>query len=76
MRNKNKTSDAQLKANAKYDKANFEYFTVKARIGKRLEIKKHAESMGKPLNTWILAAIDEKMAYEKSQYDTIKIHTD
>lgn len=56
-----KTSDAQLKANVKHDKANFEYFTVKARKGKRIELKAHVESQSKPLNTWLLEAIEEKL---------------
>ncbi len=56
-----KTSDAQLKANAKHDKANFEYFTVKARKGKRNELKAHVEKLPKPLNTWLLEAIEEKL---------------
>lgn len=57
----NKTSETQLKANAKHDKANFEYFTVKARKGKRNELKAHVDNISKPLNTWLLEAIEEKL---------------
>ena len=61
-----KTSESQLKANEKYNKANYEYFTVKARKGKRQELKDHALGLGKPLNTWILEAIEEKINRDKT----------
>ena len=61
------TSDSQLKANAKHDKKNFEYFTVKARKGKRDELKKHVTNRGIPLNRWINDAIEEKLEKEKEQ---------
>ena len=59
------TSDAQLRANEKYSKANFEYFTVKARKGTRLAIKEFAAARGESLNGFINRAIAETMEREK-----------
>jgi len=63
------TSEAQLKANEKYSKANFEYFTVKARKGTRLAIKEFAAARGESLNGFINRAIAETMEREKNEAD-------
>ena len=54
-------SEAQLRANKKYNKENFEYFTVKAKKGTRLEIKACAASIGESLNGFINRAIKDAM---------------
>lgn len=63
------TSDAQMRANEKYSKANFEYFTVKARKGTRLAIKDFAATRGESLNGFINRVIAEAMEREKTEAD-------
>jgi uncharacterized protein (DUF1778 family) len=46
-------SDAQKKSNSKHDKENFQYFTVKARVGSRDQIKKAAEATNQTVNGFI-----------------------
>jgi len=52
-------SEAQRRANAKHDKENFEYCTVKTRKGKRAAWKAHAAAKGESLNGFLNRAIDE-----------------
>jgi len=60
-------SEAQLRANAKYKKENYEYFTVTARKGTRQSIKEFAAARGESLNGFIVKAIEEKMEREKGE---------
>ena len=62
-------SAAQRRANDKHDKVNFETFTVKARIGKRQEIKSYVDTIGETFNGFVLRAIDEAM--QKDNGDTV-----
>ena len=61
-------SDAQKRANAKHDKENFEYCTVKVRKGSKQVIREAATNNGDSLNGYIKKAIAEKiksdMGYE------------
>lgn len=60
-------SAAQRRANDKYDKANYERFTVKARKGRRSEIKLFTDSIGETFNGFVLRAIDETMRRDSEQ---------
>ncbi|MCL1866413.1 MAG: hypothetical protein FWF82_03275 [Oscillospiraceae bacterium] len=70
-------SKAQRKSNAKHDKENFQYFTVKARTGSRDQIKKAAEATNQSVNGFIRnslnkaveEAIGEPMEKEKANED-------
>jgi predicted HicB family RNase H-like nuclease len=55
-------SEAQRRANAKHDKENYEYCTVKVRKGKRAEVREHAQLRGESINGFINRAIDEAIA--------------
>lgn len=52
-------SEAQRRANMKYDKENFEYCTVKVRKGKKAKLQAHVAKRGESLNGFINRAIDE-----------------
>ena len=54
-------SAARRRANQKHDKANFEYCSVKVRIGKKDNYKAHASSRGESLNGFISRAIEEQI---------------
>ena len=54
-------SEARRRANAKYDKENFEYCTVKVKMGRKAEIQDHATANGESVNGFINRAIDETM---------------
>lgn len=54
-------SEAQKKAVAKYNAANYEQIQLRVEKGKKDEIKAFAESRGESLNGFINRAIDEAM---------------
>ena len=54
-------SEAQKKAVAKYNAANYEQIQLRVEKGKKAEIKAFAESRGESLNGFINRAIDEAM---------------
>ena len=55
------TSDAQLRASAKYDKENSQHISFKVRIGTRDRIKEAAEATGQSVNSFIKNAISAAM---------------
>ena len=54
-------SEAQKKAVAKYNAANYDQILLRVEKGKRAAITQHAESRGESLNAFINRAIDEVM---------------
>lgn len=52
-------SDAQRKAVAKYNAANYELISLRVKQGKKDAIKAHADSKGESVNAFINRAIDE-----------------
>ncbi|MBR4489506.1 MAG: hypothetical protein IKR49_03215 [Clostridia bacterium] len=54
-------SEAQKKAVAKYNAANYDRVELRVEKGKKDEIKAFAESRGESLNGFINRAIDEAM---------------
>lgn len=68
--NKSKVSKAQQRAVHKYVKNNYDRIelTVKPK-GKKDELKKHADSMGETLNSFINRAIDETIIRDNQSKD-------
>ena len=54
-------SAAQLRAHAKHEKKTYERFTIKARKGKRAQIKAYVDSIGSSFNGFVLKAIEDAM---------------
>ena len=54
-------SDAQRKAVAKYNAANYERIELRVPKGKKETLRSHAESKGESLNSFINRAIDETL---------------
>lgn len=54
-------SDAQRKAVAKYNKANYEQFLLRVPMGYKAKIKARAESKGESLNSYICGLIQKDM---------------
>ncbi len=54
-------SDAQRKAVAKYNSANYDKILVTVKKGHREELKAHAAARGESLNGFILRAIAEAL---------------
>lgn len=54
-------SDAQRKAVARYNAANYELITLRVKIGEKERIALHADSQGETLNGFINRAISEAM---------------
>lgn len=54
-------SEAQRKAVAKYNAANYERIELRVEKGKKDLIKAHAETHGESLNSFVNRAIDEAM---------------
>jgi uncharacterized protein (DUF1778 family) len=52
-------SESQKKASAKHDAKNFQYFTVKAKIGSRDQIKKAAEATNQSVNGFIRTTLNK-----------------
>ncbi len=59
-------SEAQKKAVAKYNAANYERIELRVDKGKKDTIRAHAEAQGESLNAFINRAIDETMERESS----------
>ena len=57
-------SEAQRKAVAKYNAANYEQIQIRVDKGQKETIKAHAESRGESLNAFINRAISEAMERE------------
>lgn len=60
-------SDAQRRAVAKYNAANYERVELRLEKGKKDVVKAHAEGHGESLNGFINRAIDEAMERDGSQ---------
>ena len=54
-------SEAQKRAVAKYNSANYEQIQIRVAKGKKAEIQEHAQAQGESLNAFINRAIDETM---------------
>lgn len=54
-------SDAQRKAVAKYNKANYEQIQIRVKQGEKEKIKAHAEKNGESLNEFVNRVIMEDM---------------
>ena len=59
-------SEAQKRAVAKYNNANYDKLTVRIKKGQRDILKAHAEEKGESLNGWIVSAIRDKLKQEKN----------
>ena len=59
-------SDAQRRAVAKYNAANYERVELRLEKGKKDVVKAHAESHGESLNGFINRAIDEAIARDNT----------
>mgnify|MGYP002624730354 CR=1 FL=1 len=55
-------SDAQRRAVAKYNAANYERIELRVEKGKKDVIRAHADAMGESTNGFLNRAIDETMA--------------
>ncbi len=60
-------SEAQKKAVAKYNAANYEQIQLRVEKGKKETIKAFAESRGESLNGFINRAIDETMQHDEKE---------
>jgi len=54
-------SEAQKRAVARYNNANYDKLTVRIKKGQRDILKAHAEEQGESLNGWIVSAIKAKL---------------
>ena len=59
-------TEAQKKANAKYNAKAYDRIELKVKKGRKDLIKAHAESKGESINGFVNRAIDETMEREKS----------
>ena len=60
-------SEAQKKAVARYNAANYDQILLRVEKGKRAAITKYAESRGESLNAFINRAIDEAMERDNEE---------
>lgn len=58
-------SDAQRKAVAKYNAANYDRIELRVEKGKKDFVKDHAASMGETLNSFVNRAIDQAMENDR-----------
>lgn len=61
------TTKAQQKAVSKYMKENYDEIKIRAKKGKKDEIKAHAESNNESVNAFINRAIDETMERDNKE---------
>lgn len=59
-------SDAQKKAVAKYNAANYEQIILRVKRGMKEKIRVHARRQGESLNGFVNRAIDETIARESA----------
>lgn len=64
-----KISDAQRRAVAKYNAANYDRVELRLEKGQKDIIKAHAESKGESLNAFINRAIAETVSRDKARTD-------
>ena len=57
-------SDAQRRAVAKYNTANYDQIQVRVEKGKKDQITSHAAGQGESVNSFINRAIDEAMEHD------------
>ena len=63
---------AQMKATAKYEKANYDDIRLRVKKGQREQIKAYAESQGKSLNSYINELIQADMlAHGQNEYNRV-----
>lgn len=62
MEDKKKISDAQRRAVAKYNAANYDRVELRLDKGQKETVKAHADTQGESLNAFINRAITETMA--------------
>lgn len=60
-------SEAQKKAVAKYNAANYDQILLRVEKGKRAAITQHAESQGESLNAFISRAIAQTMERDNEE---------
>ena len=60
-------SEAQRKAVAKYNAANYDRVELRLKKGQKDIIKAHAEAMGESVNGFISRAIDNQIERDKSE---------
>ena len=58
-------SDAQRKAVAKYNAANYDRIELRVEKGKKDMLKDHAVKMGETLNSFVNRAIDQAMENDR-----------
>lgn len=61
MEDKKKVSEAQRRAVAKYNAANYDRVELRLDKGRKDEVKSHADTQGESLNAFINRAITETM---------------
>ncbi len=62
-------SEAQKRAVAKYNAANYDTVYLRVPKGERDTIKAHADAIGESLNGYILQAVRERMEREANKND-------
>ena len=62
-------SEAQKRAVAKFNKANYEAITIRVKKGQKESISAHAEATGESLNAFIIRAIEEAMERDDAATD-------
>lgn len=64
---KKKVSDAQRRAVAKYNAANYDRVELRLDKGRKETVKAHADTQGESLNAFINRAITETMDRDKTE---------
>lgn len=67
---KKKVSEAQRRAVAKYNAANYDRVELRLDKGQKEAVKAHAETQGESLNAFINRAITETMERDKGSTET------
>lgn len=70
MEEKKKVSDAQRRAVAKYNAANYDRVELRLEKGRKETVKAHAETKGESLNAFINRAITETMERDTAATET------
>ena len=69
---KKKVSDAQRRAVAKYNAANYDRVELRLDKGRKNTVKAHADTQGESLNAFINRAINETMERDNAATETGK----
>lgn len=65
-------SEAQQRAVAKYNAANYERVELRLKKGKKVLLKAHAQTHGESLNEFVNRAIDETLERDKTKFDDVQ----